>query len=180
MSEALQQGTLLACSDGSYDPITQSAAYGMVFGMATGPILQGSSPCSGHPSQFSAIWLDLSSINASVGFIFNLCLSLNITNGSLTLYNDCSKAQKVLNSSSRKFKRFLQDDYDIIYETQTLIQKIKTYITFSLVWVKGHYSGKKEVQHLMNDQAHDIAVAALREPHNKLSEVPPPSSLITV
>jgi hypothetical protein len=31
----------------------------------------------------------------------------------------------------------------------------------------------------MNDQAHDLAVEALRASHNQLSEVPPPSSLIT-
>jgi hypothetical protein len=65
MAEALQQDTLLACSDGSYDPITQSGAYGMVFGTETGPILRGSGPCSGHPSQFSAIRSELCSICAS-------------------------------------------------------------------------------------------------------------------
>jgi hypothetical protein len=30
--DSLGQGYLLACSDGSYDPITNTAAYGMVFG----------------------------------------------------------------------------------------------------------------------------------------------------
>jgi hypothetical protein len=99
-------------------------------------------------------------------------------NGSVILYNDCSKAHKALQSSSRKFKRYLQDDYDIIHETRTIMDKLKTYSTLSLVWVKGHYSGKKEVQHLMNEQAHDLAVAALRAPHKTLSEVPPPSSLV--
>jgi hypothetical protein len=58
------------------------------------------------------------------------------------------------------------------------MDKLKTYSTLSLVWVKGHYSGKKEVQHLMNEQAHDLAVAALRAPHKTFSEVSPPSSLV--
>jgi glutaredoxin len=100
--------------------------------------------------------------------------------GSITLYNDCSRALKALNSSSRKFKRFLQDDYDIISETRNLIEDIKKRITFSLVWVKGHYSGKKDTQHLMNDHAHDLAVAALKVSSQQLSECPPPSELVTL
>jgi hypothetical protein len=114
---AIQQGTLLGCSDGSYDPISQSASYGMVFGTATGPLLYGSGPCPGHPSQLSAIRSKLCSINAAVCLILNLCVSLNITRGFFTLYNNCSKALKLLSSTSRKFKCFLNDDYDVVCET---------------------------------------------------------------
>jgi len=37
--DSLGQGLLLACSDGSYDPITNMAAYGMVFGTEQIPVL---------------------------------------------------------------------------------------------------------------------------------------------
>jgi hypothetical protein len=132
------------------------------------------------PYTISAIRSELCSICASVSLILHLCISLNISNGGMTLYNDCSRAQKLLNSSSRQFKRFLQDDYDIINETRSLVKELKTHIAFSLAWVKGHYSAKKEVHHHMNDQAHDLAVAALKVTHNHPSEVPPPSSLVTI
>jgi hypothetical protein len=32
----------------------------------------------------------------------------------------------------------------------------------------------------MNDQAHELMVSALSVSHNQLSEVPPPSSLVTI
>jgi starvation-inducible outer membrane lipoprotein len=39
MLEALSHGSLLACSDGSYNPITNTAAYGTVIGTAQRPLL---------------------------------------------------------------------------------------------------------------------------------------------
>jgi len=180
LSSSIQQGILLACCDGSYDPVTQKDTYGMVFGTPSGPILRASGPCTGHPTQQSAIRAELISINASVFLLLNVCSSLAISGGSITLYNDCTKAHKLLKNSSRKFKWLLVDDYDVILETREAIKKLSKLTNFSLLWVKSHYSGKdKAIQHCLNDDAHKMAVSALSTRH-PLSDDPPPSSLVTL
>jgi hypothetical protein len=55
LTAAIQQGILLACCNGSYDPHSCTAAYRMVFGTTAGLILRSSGPCTGQASQLSPI-----------------------------------------------------------------------------------------------------------------------------
>jgi len=146
--DSLGQGSLLACSDGSYDPITNTAAYGMVFGTEQTPLLRSSGPCPGHPDHRSAIRSELTGLAASTFLLLSICKSGKLQNGSVTLYNDSTKAQKLFNHPGRKFKRFLVQDYDLITEIPNNVVIIRTYIAFNLVWVKGHYKGKhRNIEH---------------------------------
>jgi hypothetical protein len=92
---------LLACCDGSYNPMELTASYGATFGTSDGPILRVAGPCPGHPSLFSAYRSELVSINAATELvsinaatylILQLCVTERVTGGSFILYNDCSKA----------------------------------------------------------------------------------------
>lgn len=178
---AFQQGILLACCDGSYDPANKSASYGMVFGTAMGPILRVSGPCPGHPSQFSAIRSEYVSINASVFLLLSVCSSLSISGGSVILYNDCSKAHKQIYSRSKKFKRYIEDEYDVLTGTWEVIRHLEAITSFSLVWVKGHYSRKdRSIQHDLNDAAHQLAAPALGSTQTPFLDASPPTAIVTL
>jgi hypothetical protein len=77
----------------------------------------------------------------------------------------------------RKFKRFLVDDYDIIFETRSLLVDLQQRVTFHLLWVRGHYSGnKRELEHDLNEEAHCLTSFSL--PKFFVNDVSPPSSLV--
>jgi hypothetical protein len=129
---------------------------------------------------FSAYRSELVSINAATYLILQLCVTEQVTGGSFILYNNCSKAQKSINSSSWKFKRYTQDDFDVISETQNTINRLRQLTSFTMAWVKGHFSGEKEIQHIMNEEAHRLAVSALSLTKTDTSTTPPPTSLVTL
>ena len=55
MTTNIFQGTLLLCSDGSYDPIRRNGSQGWVIAMTEGTILwEGAAPNDGHPQLSSA------------------------------------------------------------------------------------------------------------------------------
>jgi len=55
LASAIQQAHLLVCGDGSFDPTTNLASYGMVFGTEQVAILRAYGPCPGHPDHLSAL-----------------------------------------------------------------------------------------------------------------------------
>ena len=178
---AIQQEILLACCDGSYDPHSRTAAYGMVLGTAAGLILCASGLCTRCASQLSPTRFELCDINTMVCLLYCLCPTCGISGGSITPYNDCLKAHKQVNASSRKFKCFLEVDYNVINKIRGLIKRLRNHMSFSLVWVKGHYSGqKREIQHDMNDEVLQLATSALAATRHQFSDIAPPSSLITL
>jgi hypothetical protein len=65
LAAEIQGGALIACCNGSYDPISKSASYGMVFGITQLSILRVSGTCPGHPDHHSALCSELASIVAS-------------------------------------------------------------------------------------------------------------------
>jgi len=143
IAEVIQGNSLLGCSDGSYDPITRKASYGLVLGTVAGPILRVFGPCPCHPNSLLAICAELCSINVAMHLLKEICAHYGITRGEISLYNDCMKAQKYILQSGRKFERFLVDDYNIISEIGLALKVVKQHASLNLLWVKGHYSGSQ-------------------------------------
>jgi hypothetical protein len=116
ITDAIQRGSLIACCDGSFDPITRHAAYGLVLAdtEAQEHLLKPQGPCVGYANARSAIRADLRGLTASTYLLFTLVLQFGVQRGSLIVYNDCSKALKYINHPGKKFRRFLIDDYDLI------------------------------------------------------------------
>jgi hypothetical protein len=144
IAESIRRQNLLVCSDGSFDPITRKAAYGLIIADHSAKVhhLKLHGPCVGHVNTRSAIRAELCSLSAATYLLLNLIERFGLHNGSLTLYNDCSKALKYVNYPGRKFKRFLTDDYDLLCEIRSSIKGIKMRnVTFNLLWVKGHFTG---------------------------------------
>jgi ribonuclease HI len=121
---------------------------------------------------------ELCSLMATTYLLLQIINKHGITNGSIDLYNDSSKAIKLINHPGRKFKRFLLDDYDLLCEIRTSIQSIQRQVSFKLKWVKGHFTGKqKEFQHDLNAEAHNLAKTALSTVDQSSVDVSPPTSL---
>ncbi len=126
----------------------------------------------------AAIRSELCSLAATTYLILHRLVKLGVHSGSLTLYNDCSKAIKYINHPGRKFNRFLLDDYDLLSEIHTTINRIQQRVSFKLLWVKGHFTGKnREPQHDLNAEAHTLAKSALSIVDQSSVDIPPPSSL---
>ena len=169
----------MICSDGSFDPHTRSAFYGMIFTTLDSHLLKLSGPCCGTPYHMSPIRAELTSLTAVLHFFLVLSSTHNISTGWVTLYNDSTKAIKYIYYPERKFKRFLIDDYDLLVEIRASLQALKTRVTLNLVWVKGHFKGKtKEPKHFLNEEAHRLASSALASPKTCSIDIPPPSSLV--
>jgi hypothetical protein len=158
ITASIQRGTLLACCDGSFDPITRNIAYGLVLVDTESKVhllkLQG--PCVGHVNARSVIRVELSGLTATTHLLLTLILKFGVNSGSLTLYNDCSKALKYINHPGQKFKRFLTNDYDLLCDIRSTIHQLQKLVSFNLVWVKGHFTGKnREPQYDLNAEAHN-------------------------
>jgi len=63
---------------------------------------------------------------------------------------------------------------------QQTINRLRQLTSFKMAWVKGHFSGEKEIQHIMNEEAHRLAVSALSLTKTDTSTTPPPTSLVTL
>lgn len=136
---------------------------------------------SGHGSQLSAIHAQLCSLVVLLHILHTTCTTYNVTSGSAQIYNDCSKALKHINSPGRKFKRFLDDDYDLFNEARILLAKLQKCISISLIWIRGHYSGqKRELQHDLNVEAHHQATAFLKGTTYTYINISPPSTLASL
>jgi hypothetical protein len=107
IAEAISHDIFVACSDGSYDPLALSTTYGIACGTMHSPILRSQGPCPSHPSQQSALCSELCSINAAVKIFLYIYSKFGVEKGSVTLYNDCKKAHKLLLYPGRKFRHFL-------------------------------------------------------------------------
>jgi hypothetical protein len=180
---SIQQGTLVACCDGSFDPMTRKAAFGLVLAdsVAKVHLLKLYGPSTGHSNVRSAIRSELSGISASIYLLLFILSKSSVKGGSITLYNDCAKALKYIHNPGRKFKRFLMDDYDLLNEIRTTIHALRQLATVNLLWVKGHYSGKnREPQHDLNEEAHSLAITALSLVSQSPIDISPPSSLADI
>jgi hypothetical protein len=177
LAAALQSGQLAGSCDGSFDPIRQTASYGVVFGTETGPLLCFSGPCPGCPPFLSAQRAELCSITASLCILQLLCETFVTTAYSITIYNNCSKALKLINKSGRKFKRFLADAFDLHQESRVLLSQIRNLNTVGLAWVKGYYTGKeRRLEHDLNQEAHHLATSFTPSPCFQQADDLPPSS----
>jgi hypothetical protein len=177
---SIQQGTLVACCDGSFDPITRKAAFGLVLADSGAKVhlLKLYGPSTGHSNARSAIRAELCGISASIYLLLYTLSRLGAKGGTITLYNDCAKALKYINQPGRKFKRFLIDDYDLLSEIRTTTQALRQLVTVNLLWVKGHYSRKnREPQHDLNAEAHSLATTALPLVSQSSIDISPPLHL---
>jgi len=177
LSSSISQGELVVCCDGSFNPLLHTGSYGTVFATKSSPLLEFSGPCNGSPHQLFAHRAELCSIVVTLKTILAVCKMYNCEGGSVSIYNDCSKAIKQIITPGWKFKRFLIDNYDLIGEAITLLQNLRQTNTINLLWVKGHYTGKqRELQHDLNARVHKIVTKFAQERPCPPATCEPPST----
>jgi hypothetical protein len=155
----IEDGKLLVCSDGAYNPKIGSASHAWIFASEIQPnISSGSGPDDGHPAYLSSYRSELGGILAAIYIIFRICLHYNnITSGTAKLYCDNKGAV----TQSRKphplgITPFLTSDYDFLGAFRDILSIMP--IKFVCEWVKGHHSGNNRgIHHDLNDQADKLA-----------------------
>jgi hypothetical protein len=184
IADSIQRDNLMVCSDGSFDPVTRKTAYGVVLANKITKLylLTLHGPCIGHTNTRSAIRSELCSLTAITHLLLAIIKEFRVMTGSIILYNnDCSKAIKYINHPGQKFKRFLTDDYDLLCEIRTTVQQIQQLVSFKLLWVKGHFTGKqREFQHDLNAEAHTLAKTALSIVNQSSVDISPPPHLLPI
>jgi len=164
-----------------FDPLTLRSSFGLVISCTESKthLVKAHGPCIGHPNHRSAHRSELCSIVATLQLLHSVVSHFQLTSGSISLFNDCSKALICITQPGRKFKRFLTDDYDLINESCHIIKRLQLSTSFTLSWVKGHFSGKRrEPQHDLNAIAQNLAVSALTLVPQESPDISPPSSLV--
>ena len=175
-SNAFHDGQLLMSCNGSYDPVSKRASFGVAVAFPQAPIAFFSCPCPGSCLYQSAIRAEFCSITASLFFLNYLRDAFQLENGSAIIYNDCSKAVKFINAPSKKFKRFLANDYDLQNESKIFLCKLNKFLTVCLIWVKGHYRGdNKEIQNILNEDARRVATSFLHSEESTQQDILAPT-----
>jgi hypothetical protein len=156
--DKLERQTLLACSDGAYDPVTSIGSHGWTFhSNIPHNIASGACPVDGSPSQLSFYRAELCGILAVLYIIYRICMYYRISLGTVKCY--CDNKGVVKNSFSTLcpgILPFMNSDYDLLH----LIHQILHIIPVNIVglWVKGHFVGPNpEVQHSLNEIADTLA-----------------------
>lgn len=126
--------------------------------------------CTNLPSEQNFVALQPPSSSSIIYDAFQL------ENGSAIIYNDCSKAVKFINAPSKKFKRFLANDYDLQNESRIFLCKLNKFLTVCLIWVKGHYRGdNKEIQNILNEDARRVATSFLHSEESTQQDILAPT-----
>jgi hypothetical protein len=74
--------TIVACSDGYYDPTTQQGSHGCIFANTNqAPIFQGAGPVDCHPPLISSYRSELDGIIAVLHIIYRICMYHEIMPG---------------------------------------------------------------------------------------------------
>ncbi len=182
IAESIKDGSLLACCDGSYSPVSKLSLHGWVIADQTSIFWNGAGPVDGHKHLTSAYRAELGGFVATLHILHSICTFYQITNGAVIIYGDCLSAiNKLQKKSYGSLKDYLVANFDLLNDRRILLEKLKTNISVTLHWVKGHSTGnKKSRPQILNDIAHSLAYEFLNKDmgnYNSSTTVIDPPSL---
>ncbi len=96
IAACIRNGSLLACCDGSYSPITNFSSHGWVLANQSKVFWNGAGPEDGHKNLTSAYKAELGGFAATLHILVSLCKIHHIQEGAVTIYGDCLSAIKRL------------------------------------------------------------------------------------
>lgn len=163
--------SLLVCSDGSYEKLSNQAYHGWAFGVDLQPLLVlgvSSGPVDGHHSSLSPFRAELSGIIAVLYLIQHITSIHNISQGTITFYCDSTSAlRNVFQSSPAAFPSYKKADTDLIPLAHRLLRSLPIIILHQ--GIKGHNEGSHPTAgHLLNRLVHEQA-NTFRSQHQTLS-----------
>ena len=155
----IEDGTLLTCSDGSFDPELGTGSQAWLFADKTGHLLwSGAGPIDGNPDMVTSYRSKLGGITTILFLLQQIVAFFGISTGAVTLYCDNQGAlDNVFDEYPRRgIYPKLERDYDLLGAARAIWRNLPIKVTG--VWVKGHYTGpNREVQHDLNDMADLLA-----------------------
>jgi len=126
--DKLERQTLLACSDGAYDPVTSIGSHGWTFhSNIPHNIASGACPVDGSPSQLSFYRAELCGILAVLYIIYRICMYYRISLGTVKCY--CDNKGVVKNSFSTLcpgILPFMNSDYDLLHLIHQILHIINS------------------------------------------------------
>ncbi len=158
IATGLELETLIACSDGSYDPKHQTGSHGWIFASTDKNILaQGAGPADGHPALMSSYRTELGGLLAVLYTIYRICQHYQVTSGKMSYYCDNKGViSNVFSHCAPSISHYFHTDADLVMEARHLLTLLP--VTILAGWVKGHYVGDhREYKHDLNDQVDQLA-----------------------
>ena len=161
----LELETLVACSDGSFNPDKAVGGHGWIISTKDKQvIIEGAGPADGNPSSMSSYRTELGGLVAVLYIIFRICTHYHITAGKLIYHCDNKGVlSNVFSSPPVTITSSLQTDFDLVLTAKRLITLIP--VTIVAEWVKGHYDGDtRAYKHDLNDRADYLATSFTKQP----------------
>jgi ribonuclease HI len=128
---AISAGTLLACSDGSFNPRSGTGSHGWVMATPNREVIS---------SPYRA---ELNGLVATLYLIHRICSHHGVENGQCQIYCDNNGAiRNVFHHTFSGISQFTKSDYDLIQAAKHLLKVIP--IKIKPHWVKGHSQAPKK------------------------------------
>ena len=167
IADAARSGTLLTCSNGSFDPTTGLGSHGWVFAISRSLMLQGTGPMCGNRATSSAYRLELSGLVSLLFLLHRICEHHNVMSGKVSIFcNNKGAIRNVFHHQLLGISQFLHTDADLIMAAKDIIKLLP--IKIDTRWLKGHSMSKnKTPQEEMNIQVDMLAADYASSPHPK-------------
>lgn len=89
LAYGIELETLVACSDGSYDPKTQQGSHGwLLVNDGQDPLFQGAGPDNCHPQLMCSYRSELRGLITVLYIIYKICMCHKVTAGRVKYYCD--------------------------------------------------------------------------------------------
>jgi ribonuclease HI len=159
--DAITTHNLHICADGAFLKEHGQGSHAWVFSDGSHQELwKGAGPTFGHTDLMTPYRAELSGLT-SVLFILQWVCSRNaIGDGKVMIYCDNEAALNETFAFRRPTNnpyQWLAADIDLIATSRDLLLQLPITVKICPKWVKGHYKGKKEISHKLNDAADKLA-----------------------
>lgn len=116
LAEAFQSGTMVVCSDGSFNPTQGTDTHGWVIASMTRvPLSTGAGPMCRNPTLSSACRSELSGLVAILFLVTKICAYHQIESGKITLYCDNKGAiYNIFHHTYTGISQYLYTDSDLV------------------------------------------------------------------
>jgi ribonuclease HI len=161
LADAIVKNDLHICADGAYRGAIGQGSHAWVFSTSTQDILwKGAGPAIGHPDLMTPYRAELAGLT-SVLFVLHLISHQKpVDKGSVTIYCDNAAALNEIFAGglpSNNPYNLLAADKDLITTARDLLLQLPITVSITHQWVKGHYKGKRELKHELNNLADELA-----------------------
>ncbi len=161
LADAILKNDLHICADGAYRSTIGQGSHAWVFSTSNQDILwKGAGPAIGHPYLMTPYRAELAGLTSVLFVLHLISQQIPVDEGSITIYCDNAAALNEIftgGSPSNNPYNQLSADKDLITTARDLLLQLPITVSITHQWVKGHYKGKRELKHELNNLADELA-----------------------